>query len=29
MLYQLTEEQEILQQTVRRLAEEKVDPRAA
>ena len=29
MLYQLTEEQEMLQQTVRRLAEEKVAPRAA
>lgn len=29
MFYQLTEEQEMLQQTVRRLAEEKVAPRAA
>jgi len=29
LLYQLTEEQEMLQQTVRRLAEEKVAPRAA
>ncbi len=29
MLYQLTEEQEMLRQTLRRLVEEKVEPRAA